>query len=66
MALRLVSLVTQLRLWKDTHGQDMIEYALVAGTVCLMYAAVSPSVATSVSSIFSKIASDLSAASATS
>lgn len=65
MAARLVNFVLRMRLWKDTRGQDMMEYGLFAASVCLMYAAVTPSVATSVSSIFSKIATNLTSASGT-
>ena len=47
----------RLRIWKDTHGQDMIEYALMAGFVALAAGAIMPGVATSISTIFSKIGS---------
>jgi len=45
-------------LWKvcgDPCGQDMIEYALMAGVVALAFAAASPTVGGSFSTIFSKI-----------
>jgi Flp pilus assembly pilin Flp len=49
-------------LWKvcgDPCGQDMIEYALMAGVVALAFAAASPTVSGSFSAIFSKIGSAL-------
>lgn len=46
-----------LRLWKDTRAQDMIEYALMAGFVAVAAGAIMPNVATSISTIFSEVAS---------
>jgi len=60
---RLTSLVWKLRIWKDTKGQDLIEYALMAGFVAVAAGAIMPGVATSISTIFSKIASVMTAAS---
>lgn len=59
------------RLWKmrirvDIHGQDLIEYALMAGFVAVSAGAIMPGVATSISKIFSKVASIMTAASSTS
>ncbi len=48
--------------WKDEGGQDLIEYALMAGFVAVAGGAAFPPVATSVSTIFSKIGSVLTAA----
>ncbi len=53
------------RFWKETEGQDLIEYALMAGFVALAAAALMPSVTSSISTIFSKIESLLSAAAGT-
>jgi pilus assembly protein Flp/PilA len=53
-----------LRLWKDTRGQDLIEYALMAGFVAVAAGAIMPSVADQVSTIFSKVNSQLTAAAA--
>ncbi len=47
----------RLQIWKDTKGQDLIEYALMAGFVAVAAGAIMPGVATSISTIFSKIAS---------
>ena len=56
------NLILRLRIWKDQHGQDLIEYALMAGSVAVAAGAVMPGVATSISQIFSKVASVLSSA----
>ncbi len=45
------------RLAKNQRGQDLIEYALMAGFVAVAAGAVMPGVSTSISSIFSQIAS---------
>jgi pilus assembly protein Flp/PilA len=53
-------LVTAARkLWKQTLGQDLIEYALMAGFVAVAAGAIMPNVATSISTIFSKVSSVL-------
>jgi pilus assembly protein Flp/PilA len=51
-----------LRVWKDTRGQDLIEYALMAGFVAVAAGAIMPAVSNSISSIFSKVGSTLHAA----
>jgi pilus assembly protein Flp/PilA len=43
--------------WRETGGQDLIEYALMAGFVAVAAGAIMPGVSTSVSAIFSKVAS---------
>jgi len=46
------------RLWGDEHGQDMIEYALLAATLAIVVAGVlPPTIMPSVSTIFSKLTS---------
>ena len=45
--------------WQDEQGQDLIEYALMAGFVAVAAGAVMPSVSTSISTIFSKVKSAL-------
>lgn len=50
------------RLAKDRRGQDLIEYALMAGFVAVAAGAVMPSVATSISTIFSQVSSVMAAA----
>jgi pilus assembly protein Flp/PilA len=52
----------RLSFWKDTRGQDLIEYALMAGFVAVAAGALMPGVSSSISTVFSKIASVMSAA----
>ena len=61
-----IDLVWKLRIWKDLHGQDLIEYALMAGFVAVSAGAVMPGVAVSISKIFSKVSSSMTAAASTS
>ena len=49
--------ILKLKAIKDTRGQDLIEYALMAGFVAVAAGAVMPGVASSISTIFSKVAS---------
>ena len=56
--------ILKLRVWKDTRGQDLIEYALMAGFVAVAAGAIMPGVAKSISQIFSSIASVLTLAAA--
>ena len=56
---RIKNLMLSLRIWKDTRGQDLIEYALMAGFVAVAAGAVMPSVADSISTIFGKISNVL-------
>lgn len=59
---KITNLVWKLRIWKDTRGQDLIEYALMAGFVAVAAGAIMPNVASSISTIFSKISSVMTAA----
>ena len=59
---RIINLVWKLRIWKDSKGQDLIEYALMAGFVAIVAGSIMPTVAGSISTIFSKISSTMSAA----
>jgi len=56
--------LTALRIIKNTRGQDLIEYALMAGFVAVAAGAIMPGVATSISTIFSQVASVLTSAAA--
>jgi pilus assembly protein Flp/PilA len=58
-----MKLIWKLKIWKDTRGQDLIEYALMAGFVAVAAGAIMPGVATSISQIFSKVASVMAGAS---
>jgi Flp pilus assembly pilin Flp len=56
------NLILRLKIWRDKRGQDLIEYALMAGFVAVAAGAIMPGVASSISQIFSKVASVLSSA----
>ena len=50
------------RFWRDENGQDMIEYALLAAALVIIVAGfLPPQVAPSISTIFSKVSSNLNA-----
>ncbi|MGA3201491.1 MAG: Flp family type IVb pilin [Bryobacteraceae bacterium] len=51
--------------WKDSRGQDLIEYALMAGFVAVAAGAIMPNIASSISVIFSEIASVMTGAAST-
>ena len=61
---KLKNLVWNLRIIKDTKGQDLIEYALMAGFVAVAAGAIMPGVSASISTIFSKVGSVTTAAAA--
>ena len=61
---RIINLVWKLRIWNDTRGQDLIEYALMAGFVAVAAGAILPNISTSISQIFSKISSQMTSAAA--
>ena len=51
---RLLGLARRLQIWKDNRGQDLIEYALMAGFVALAAAAIMPGIGDSINVVFSK------------
>ncbi len=52
---KLYSLI--LKLARDERGQDMVEYALLAGFIAVAAGAILPGISGSISTIFSKMAS---------
>ena len=60
----MMKLIMSLKIWRDRRGQDLIEYALMAGFVAVAAGAIMPGVADSISQIFSKVASVLTNANA--
>ena len=56
------NLLLKLKVMSDTRGQDLIEYALMAGFVAVAAGAIMPAVASNISTIFSKVGSVMSAA----
>jgi pilus assembly protein Flp/PilA len=53
-----------MRILRDKKGQDLIEYALMAGFVAVAAGAIMPDISASISTVFSKIGSVMSAAAA--
>jgi pilus assembly protein Flp/PilA len=53
------NIALMVRVWKDTKGQDLIEYALMAGFVAVAAGAIMPGVSENISQIFSKISSSM-------
>ena len=51
------NLILKIKALRDHRGQDLIEYALMAGFVAVAAGAVMPGVASSISTIFSKVGS---------
>ena len=56
-------LVVKLSVLVNTSGQDLIEYALMAGFVAVSAGAIMPGVASSISTIFSQVGSVMAIAS---
>jgi pilus assembly protein Flp/PilA len=54
-----------IRLLHDKKGQDMVEYALLAGFIAVAAGAILPGISDDISNIFSKMGSVVSAANAT-
>jgi Flp pilus assembly pilin Flp len=67
MAQRLIQLGWRFYIWKETfwcdrRGQDLIEYALMSGLIATGVIALSPQLASSISTQFSRVATPLSSA----
>ena len=61
---KLTKAILTLRIWRDKQGQDLIEYALMAGFVAVAAGALMPTVSSSISTVFSKISSVMTLAAA--
>ncbi|HEY3739960.1 MAG TPA: Flp family type IVb pilin [Bryobacteraceae bacterium] len=59
---QVINLIWTIRIWHDTAGQDLIEYALMSGLIATGVIALSPQLANSISMQFSKVATPLSSA----
>ncbi len=59
---RIKQIVLMAKVWQDTKGQDLIEYALMAGFVAVAAGAIMPGVSDNISQIFSKISSSMGSA----
>jgi pilus assembly protein Flp/PilA len=54
-----------LTIWSDRHGQDLIEYAMIAGFIAVVSGMFMPNVSEDVSMVYSKIASTMTSSAAT-
>jgi pilus assembly protein Flp/PilA len=61
---KLNEMILKAKIWANQNGQDLIEYALMAGFVAVAAGAIMPGVAHSISTIFSKVASVMASAAA--
>ena len=52
---KMIVTALRIKIWKDNGGQDLIEYALMAGFVAVAAGAIMPGVASSINVIFSKV-----------
>lgn len=56
---RIVNLVWRLRIWKDTGGQDFLEYALLTGFIAVACGAILPGAISEISRIISKVTTSI-------
>ena len=56
------SSMARLHVWFDDEGQDLVEYALLAGLVGVAAALFAPELSTSMEAIYSRLASKVSEA----
>jgi len=59
---KLIEFLVHCRLWKETHGQDLVESARLAGFITVAVGAGFPPISNSISTIFSRLGSILAAA----
>ena len=52
---RIKQTILRLQVWKDTSGQDLVEYALAAGLVAVAAVACMPGLSGTVNNVFTKI-----------
>ena len=54
---RIKNSILKLKVWQDTSGQDLVEYALAAGLVAVAAVACMPGLSGTVNNVFTKIGS---------
>jgi pilus assembly protein Flp/PilA len=52
---KLIDTTLKLKIWRDTRGQDLVEYALMAGFLAAASAYTLPQVASSISNILTTV-----------
>ncbi len=55
----MVARIQRLAIWRDTRGQDLVEYALLAGLVAVAAVLFVPGMSESMSQIYSRLAEKL-------
>ena len=61
MTTQLWNAALRLKIWKDTRGQDLLEFVLLAGLISTAGAALLPGIGSSIVSVLSKVALELQA-----
>lgn len=56
---RILQRIPARRLWEEERGQDLVEYALLAGLVAVAAGLFAPSLAVSMGTVYSRLASKL-------
>ena len=51
--------VRYVKIWNDSRGQDLVEYALAAGFIVVAGAAFSPEISASIGTVFGKVVAAL-------
>jgi len=57
---KLINASLKLKIWKDTHGQDLTEYALMAGFLAAASGFTLPQIASSISNVLGTVLAMLS------
>jgi len=57
----MIKRILKARFWQDCQGQDLVEYALMAGMVAVAAVAAMPALSTTVNNVFTKIGSIITA-----
>ena len=52
---KIIDATLKLKIWKDTHGQDLTEYALMAGFLAAASGFTLPQIASSISNILTTV-----------
>jgi pilus assembly protein Flp/PilA len=55
MTEKMINTFLKLKIWKDTHGQDLTEYALMAGFLAAASGFTLPQLATGISNVLSAV-----------
>ena len=61
---KILQAIWKWRIWKDSRGQDLVEYALLTGFIAVAAGVFFPDVSGAMSTIYSKVASRLAEAGA--